>query len=368
MNDSFSKYETIDLSIITLILNKFPFHKITKINEISFNRALARYTYLRKPLINNDSFIKVYKFPKQTEEAYSLVNLINTKLYRYATSHYGKIKLWENHSSSLTINLEKTAKYELKHMENSVIILCFSFSNKIEVINLEYAKAMYSITLDYAVVSANFMEMELNSQSQTLICAPYLTRCSFGNVSGEVNETLLDRTSQYNYMNSVLYFKYKKYLVSLNSKGALFLFELNINNDLQWNFINKNDPKSEKNDYICSLLEFTDNRLGMELPNRTIKIVTLPDLECKMIIKYPTFCKLCNLGYDLGEDILFSIDQTKRLCYFIFPFEIKDKKTHYIELPIDKFKLIEGYQKISLGRSTVFMYTKESIYQINILL
>lgn len=339
--------------------------------------------------------MKVFSFKDKKEEAYSLVNIMTSMKYRYATGHYGKIKLWDYNSEVTTIHLNKTAKYDLIYAEKSKTLLCLSNSKKIEVVNLDLGKVILSVNLEFTLNTSTII---IDSKKEfSTFTGPYLNYLDFQYDSMKepkykLHSSLLDPKCDFAYMSIILFIKTSKYLVTLNNEGNLFLFFLS--KDFKWklykrqksdsrrntapitnnlDLLNKNNfqfnQNGAENDRVYSLVELSDNFLGEEMYDRTLRIITLPDLEYYKTIKLPTGAKILNLGPDLGEDILFNIDLNNKTCNFIFPFyetKYEMKSVISAKFPVSIINK-EKFQRICQGRDTILIYTQFNVYQISVL-
>jgi hypothetical protein len=342
--------------------------------------------------------LKVFTFKDKKEEAYSLVNTMTSMKYRYATGHYGKIKLWDYNSEVTTIHLNKTAKYDLIYAEKSKSLLCLSNSKKIEIVNLDQGKVILSVNLEFTLNTSTIIVD--SSKEFSTFTGPYLNYLDFQydfpkEPKHVLHSSLLDPKCDYAYMSIILFIKTLKYLVTLNNEGNLFLFFLS--KEFKWklykrqnntidnrrntaplknsNFLeNKNNynfqfnQKSE-NDRVYSLVELGDNYLGQEMYDRTLRIITLPDLEYYKTVKLPTGAKILNLGPDLGEDILFNLDINNKTCNFIFPFyetKYEMKSVISAKFPVSIINK-EKFQRICQGRDTILIFTQFNVYQISVL-
>lgn len=242
-----------------------------------------------------------------------------------------------------------------------------------------------------------------------------------------IHQPIVNINEEKAYMTQLLYCKNSRYLITLNSESKLFLFyfsstkskwtlvkfqennkksgleipsvkrtSLPVNRkeliDLE-NIINKTNNKysnsnnisnSNNNnrksfatnivhnensieDKVLSLVELNNDYLGEEMYDKTLKIISLPELEFIRLVKLPYGNKIINLSPNIGEDILFNIDSNKHCCNFIFPFnEVKYKKPTSESVVIPSNMMKERYIRVSSGKNSIILYTMSSVYYINL--
>lgn len=289
----------------------------------------------------------------------------STERFRYATGHYNKLMLWEANRNSTTITLSKNAKYDLMYAQTLKLILCFSNSKTIEVVDISSIKILFSFNLENTPSCSCIVKS--TAEMISILYGPYLNYVELNKEGVLENSTLLDKAKQNTYMCCMTCFQISKYVVTLNNSGKAYLFSQD--SDSSWHLVTQTSPQRKSGfelqcETFSSLIELSDDYVAMDSYLRRIYISKIPGLAIIKTVNYPTTSRILNLGVGLGEDILISLNQDVHSCYFILPFNGEFGESR--EIRLKKKILLEDYLKTASFENTVVLYTKRSIYQISV--